>query len=446
MKSILGQKRRIFNDGDDFQDVDTNATDDSDRNHIEKKHKLSNSSSNDIDSKKYDFDSVRSCSTMLFGGNFQHSYGVDDEITITSFSGERIYNRLKKDEEELDYYSEESVRNRINLSRIGGSLLGKSISELDTEISEHQITKALKANSAATITYNNKTTTLTNKGNKKIDNRLWVDKYAPDSFHELLSDDKLNKDILLWLKHWDYSVFGKQINSSSSSSGSGNGNNSTTTTSSGSDNNKNQAQVVNWKFQKKTTTTGAAPSKAIVQQHNNGALDAAGQPNHKIILLTGGPGLGKTTLAHILAKQAGYNPIEINASFERSGEKFETKFLAALEMQSVFANQKPTCLIIDEIDGISGGDNGPVELILKLIANSKKLNSQASKTDRDIGSGSNDVDMDDDMMDEFDNGGSVSAKPKKSGKGKKPQLLPKINRPIICICNDHQRPIVCCRG
>ena len=33
----------------------------------------------------------------------------------------------------------------------------------------------------------------------------------------------------------------------------------------------------------------------------------------QIALLCGPPGLGKTTLAHVLAKHAGYNVVEMNA-------------------------------------------------------------------------------------------------------------------------------------
>lgn len=41
--------------------------------------------------------------------------------------------------------------------------------------------------------------------------------------------------------------------------------------------------------------------------------DPYGRPEKKILLLHGQPGLGKTTLAHIVAQTAGYSVVEINA-------------------------------------------------------------------------------------------------------------------------------------
>lgn len=44
---------------------------------------------------------------------------------------------------------------------------------------------------------------------------------------------------------------------------------------------------------------------------------------HRAVLITGSPGIGKTTSAHLCAKLAGYTPIEMNASDSRSKKLVE---------------------------------------------------------------------------------------------------------------------------
>jgi len=39
---------------------------------------------------------------------------------------------------------------------------------------------------------------------------LWVDKYSPKSFFELLSDEQINRDVVKWVKSWDAYVHRKQ--------------------------------------------------------------------------------------------------------------------------------------------------------------------------------------------------------------------------------------------
>ncbi|GAM21142.1 hypothetical protein SAMD00019534_043170 [Acytostelium subglobosum LB1] len=373
-------------------------------------------------------------------------FTIDSEtISITSFNGKRVYTKFNKrhddgsangvaDDDDFDYdhnkhyYDEDSIRKRIELNRVEGKLLKQSIEDLKNEIDDletkrlielqHQQQLELKQQQQSTTA-----AVATSGTQQRIDNRLWVDKYAPTSFHELLSDDKMNKDILTWLKLWDHSVFGKPLPTKLMAE-------------------KKAANNSNTHFFQQKSRFGSSNmsggSAATSNQGGAPGLDGNNLPQHKIILLTGGPGLGKTTLAHILAKQAGYNPVEINASDDRSGDKFETKFLSALEMKSVFMDKRPNCLIIDEIDGISGRDNGPIELILRLLANSKKSGAAAAAKkagkDEDEDDGGDNGDDEENSLDK-----SKSKSTKKSGSSKSGSSS-RINRPIICICNDQFVP------
>lgn len=38
---------------------------------------------------------------------------------------------------------------------------------------------------------------------------LWVEKYKPKKYVDLLSDEGTNRSLLFWLKMWDKVVFGK---------------------------------------------------------------------------------------------------------------------------------------------------------------------------------------------------------------------------------------------
>ncbi|KAH9936826.1 DNA replication factor C large subunit [Epithele typhae] len=103
----------------------------------------------------------------------------------------------------------------------------------------------------------------------------------------------------------------------------------------------------------------------------------------RAVMITGPPGIGKTTSAHLCAKLAGYTPIELNASDARSKKLVEnstnimntsldgwmgggTKTNAA----GVAITEK-SCLIMDEVDGMSAGDRGGVVALVALIKKSK---------------------------------------------------------------------------
>jgi replication-associated recombination protein RarA len=77
----------------------------------------------------------------------------------------------------------------------------------------------------------------------------------------------------------------------------------------------------------------------------------------KAVLITGSPGIGKTTLVIASAKSCEYEPLEINASRSmRSYEdvqKLRDSCMAVVSFSSLVKYEKPrkTCVILDEVDG-----------------------------------------------------------------------------------------------
>ncbi|KAH6990533.1 replication factor RFC1 C terminal domain-containing protein [Ilyonectria sp. MPI-CAGE-AT-0026] len=121
---------------------------------------------------------------------------------------------------------------------------------------------------------------------------------------------------------------------------------------------------------------------------------ADGMGGERAIIISGPPGIGKTTAAHLAAKLEGYDVLESNASDTRSKRLVEagvsdvmnnTSLLGyfAGDGKSVDSTKKKIVLIMDEVDGMSGGDRGGVgalakfckktEVPLILICNERKL-------------------------------------------------------------------------
>ncbi|KAM0257828.1 hypothetical protein ACHAQJ_004132 [Trichoderma viride] len=119
-----------------------------------------------------------------------------------------------------------------------------------------------------------------------------------------------------------------------------------------------------------------------------------GMGGERAIIISGPPGIGKTTAAHLAAKLEGYDVLESNASDSRSKKLVEagvsdvmnnTSLLGffAGDGKSVDATKKKIVLIMDEVDGMSAGDRGGVgalakfcrktEVPLILICNERRL-------------------------------------------------------------------------
>ncbi|KAK9943191.1 hypothetical protein M0R45_008809 [Rubus argutus] len=104
----------------------------------------------------------------------------------------------------------------------------------------------------------------------------------------------------------------------------------------------------------------------------------------KAVLLSGTPGIGKTTSAKLVSQMLGFQAIEVNASDSRGkadskivkgiggSNANSVKELVSNEALSMDRSKHPkTVLIMDEVDGMSAGDRGGVADLIASIKSSK---------------------------------------------------------------------------
>jgi replication factor C large subunit len=85
----------------------------------------------------------------------------------------------------------------------------------------------------------------------------------------------------------------------------------------------------------------------------------------KPLLLVGPPGIGKTTIVYLVAKQFGYDMIGLNASDVRSKSRLNEILMPVLGNVSVLGTPM---IFVDEVDGIHGrGDYGGASALVDIL-------------------------------------------------------------------------------
>ncbi|SDM47772.1 replication factor C large subunit [Halogranum gelatinilyticum] len=107
--------------------------------------------------------------------------------------------------------------------------------------------------------------------------------------------------------------------------------------------------------------------------------------HRKAVILHGSPGIGKTSAAHALANDMGWDTVELNASDKRTGDVIE-RFAGRAAMNATLAGssnktgdaetdkkQNRQLVILDEADNIHGNyDRGGASAITKLVKKSEQ--------------------------------------------------------------------------
>ena len=147
-----------------------------------------------------------------------------------------------------------------------------------------------------------------------VESQLWVDKYKPACADDLVGNQALVHTLRVWLRQWE-----------------------------------------------DVHLRGAAPFQPP------GAGGAKRDMTKKAVLMTGPPGIGKTSAAHIIARELGWRVFEVNASDARNkadaktgagiGGKTANRVREMVTSTSLFGVGGPRVkqlLVMDEVDGMSG--------------------------------------------------------------------------------------------
>ncbi|GAB0133768.1 hypothetical protein EsDP_00002165 [Epichloe bromicola] len=325
-------------------------------------------------------DNSRSWSTggSLFSGSILDSI-APPSYTAKTCCGKSAAIKQRKASAAVSYESIVAARSRTKEGRAKRSYYGIDIHELIDSAAKDIANKprAVPSETDCPIV----SVEAPAEGIKPKKSLLWTEKYRARKFVDLCGDDSTNRHVLRWLKRWDPVVF-----------------------------------------------PGLVKAKPFVARRSG--LKQQGEeekPHRKILMLTGPPGLGKTTLAHVCAKQAGYEVLEVNASDDRSRDVVRNRIRTSLGTESVknvvnnrnndgsHKMAKPVCVVVDEVDGaVSGsgasGEGGFVKALIDLVLTDQKNAAEPS--------------------------GSAYEGNRKKKKGDDFRLL----RPLILICNDVYHP------
>ncbi|CAG9326085.1 unnamed protein product [Blepharisma stoltei] len=152
-----------------------------------------------------------------------------------------------------------------------------------------------------------------------VGNQLWTDKYKPSTLKEIVGNTQAIEKLVNWLKDWPDVILRE--------------------------------------------------NKKDIRPVKGGRFDPQLNVNARAALISGPPGVGKTTAARLVAKGLMYQVMETNASDFRSRKAILDPLKSTSDSNSLTrkGNIVKSCLIMDEVDGMCAGDRGGAWALLEVI-------------------------------------------------------------------------------
>lgn len=198
------------------------------------------------------------------------------------------------------------------MNEIIGTMHTEFQSTAETSTQPHRIVPARSSNEPA-------------KPIKQLGNELWTERHCPRNVKELVGNNQSVEKLINWMRDWEDVILRGE--------------------------------------------------KKSIKPVKGGRFDAQMNVNARSVLLTGPPGIGKTTAARMIAKGMGYQAIELNASDVRSRKSILDPMRAINDNSALNCKRAGgiirTLIIFDEVDGMSAGDRGGTGAMIEVIKSTK---------------------------------------------------------------------------
>ncbi len=261
--------------------------------------------------------SVSSRTTILIHGDT-----LEDGRNYTE--GRKYKTAIEKEVNNI--FNEEDFENYMRkiLKKPNWSILNND-NEKEEKINIGKISSKKDKNNNKNIKNKNKDINSKNKEKSYI---LWTDKYTPKSLDEIIGNKITISKIINWLDDWDDVILNGKI-------------------------------------------------KKVITKFTKGQKPHFENINARACLITGDPGIGKTSSIRLISKLKGYQIFETNASLQRNKSIIQSNvgFLfnnTTIPFNNLEDINTKNLIIMDEIDGMSGNDDrGGISALIDIIKKTK---------------------------------------------------------------------------